>query len=122
MPGRIYFYGHREEVLSAGLDQGCDATLKKSRSMLRLMAEAADTPQELLPGMPLIEITGAGRVLIENHGGVTEYETDRIRDALTLWGGGDPGQPPEDHPDEPKCQLVISGSLLGVDLERGSSC
>ena len=66
--------------------------------MLRLMAEAADAPQELLPGVPLIEITGAGRVLIENHGGVTEYETDRMS----------------------KCQLVISGNLTGLDLERGN--
>jgi sporulation protein YqfC len=95
--------------------------LKKSRSMLRLMAEAADTPQELLPGMPLIEITGAGRVLIENHGGVTEYETDRIRVRLRFGAVVIRGNRLK-ITRMSKCQLVISGSLLGVDLERGSSC
>ena len=118
---RIYFYGHGEEALSAGFDQGCDATLKKARSMLRLMAEAADTPQELLPGMPLIEITGAGRVLIENHGGVTEYETDRIRVRLRFGAVVIRGNRLK-ITRMSKCQLVISGSLAGVDLERGSGC
>jgi sporulation protein YqfC len=31
-----------------------------------------------LPGMPLIEIAGEKRVLIENHRGVTEYDPLRI--------------------------------------------
>lgn len=29
-------------------------------------------------GMPLVEIAGEKRVLIENHKGVTEYDADRI--------------------------------------------
>ena len=33
--------------------------------MLRLMAEAADAPQELLPGVPLIEITEPDACWIE---------------------------------------------------------
>ena len=88
--------------------------------MLRLMAEAADTPQELLPGMPLIEITGSGRVLIENHGGVTEYETDRIRVRLRFGAVVIRGSRLK-ITRMSKCQLVISGSLLGVDLERGAA-
>ncbi|MFR1753953.1 MAG: YabP/YqfC family sporulation protein [Oscillospiraceae bacterium] len=95
--------------------------MKKGRSMLRLMAEAADTPQELLPGMPLIEITGSGRVLIENHGGVTEYETDRIRVRLRFGAVVIRGSRLK-ITRMSKCQLVISGSLLGVDLERGIGC
>lgn len=31
-----------------------------------------------LTGMPLVEIAGERRVLIENHRGVTEYDADRI--------------------------------------------
>ncbi len=85
LAGAHIFYGHREEVLSAGLDQGCDATLKKVPIDAPPNGGGSrHTPQELLPGMPLIEITGAGRVLIENHGGVTEYETDRIGFAYAL--------------------------------------
>lgn len=92
--------------------------------MLRLMAEAADVPQELLPGTPLIEITGITgnqRVLIENHLGVTEYQRDMIRvrvrsGAVVVCG----------------CrlnitrmaqrQLVIAGEVQRVELERGKSC
>ena len=35
-------------------------------------------PGEILPGQSLIELAGDGRVLIENHGGVTEYSRCRI--------------------------------------------
>jgi sporulation protein YqfC len=31
-----------------------------------------------LPGMPLVEIAGEKRVLIENHKGVTAYDSDKI--------------------------------------------
>ena len=37
------------------------------------MVERADLPGEALPGQPLVELLGERRVLIEHHGGVTEY-------------------------------------------------
>ena len=37
------------------------------------MADAADLPDEPIPGQPLVEIAGERRVLIERHSGVTEY-------------------------------------------------
>lgn len=52
--------------------------MSKDRSMLHLLSEAVDFPQELLRGTPLVELTDHTRVLIENHGGVMEYERERI--------------------------------------------
>ena len=37
-----------------------------------------ELPGEALPGQPLVEIAGDGRVLIENHRGVREYSRERI--------------------------------------------
>lgn len=42
------------------------------------IAEAADLHGEILPGMPLVELAGENRVLIECHGGVTEYSPGKI--------------------------------------------
>lgn len=37
-----------------------------------------DVISESVPGMPLAELAGSGRVLIENHQGVSEYGEARI--------------------------------------------
>lgn len=42
------------------------------------ITEAADLQGEVMPGMPLVEIAGEQRVLIECHRGVTEYSPNRI--------------------------------------------
>ncbi len=42
------------------------------------ITEAADLHGEVLPGVPLVELAGENRVLIECHCGVTEYSTERI--------------------------------------------
>ena len=51
--------------------------VQKGRLAQRI-AEAADLHGEVLPGIPLIELAGENRVLIECHGGVTEYSPQRI--------------------------------------------
>lgn len=43
------------------------------------MAAAVDLAGEPLPGMPIVEIAGDNRVLIENHICITEYSSNRIR-------------------------------------------
>lgn len=53
--------------------------MKRGYHMLQLLTEAADLPQELLPDTPLIELTDERRVLVENHGGITEFEPELIR-------------------------------------------
>lgn len=42
------------------------------------LTSAADLEDECIPGLPLIEIVGDKRVLIEHHCGVTEYGKQRI--------------------------------------------
>jgi len=42
------------------------------------VANAADLATEPRPGVPLVELAGDERVLIENHHGVTQYSPDEI--------------------------------------------
>ena len=50
----------------------------KGRDLLRDMLSSAELPGELMAGMPLMELTGSRRLLLENHRGVTEYTPERI--------------------------------------------
>lgn len=50
----------------------------KEQKMIHRITAAADLQDEPLPGLPLIEIVGDCRVLIERHMGVTEYGKERI--------------------------------------------
>lgn len=43
------------------------------------LRQQLSTMPEPLPGMPLVEITGQNRVLIENHRGVCCYGQEKIR-------------------------------------------
>lgn len=42
------------------------------------LADSTDLSAEPMPGVPVVELAGDRRVLIERHGGVTEYSSDRI--------------------------------------------
>lgn len=42
------------------------------------LADSADLSGEPLPGVPVVELAGDRRILIERHGGVTEYSDQRI--------------------------------------------
>lgn len=42
------------------------------------LAEGADLGGESAPGVPIVELAGDRRVLIENHFGVKEYSRERI--------------------------------------------
>ena len=53
--------------------------MKQRRNILQQLTEGADLPGEPIPGLPLVELVGDSRVLIENHGGVCEYGLERIR-------------------------------------------
>lgn len=91
--------------------------MEKRKPMLSLIAEAVDAPQELLPGTPLIEITGSQRVLIENHCGITEYERELIRVKLPFGEVILRGSSMK-ITRMMKSKLVIVGNLSGLELER----
>jgi len=50
-----------------------------SRQWLQQLADRTEMESEALPGLPILEIAGDRRVLIERHGGVIEYGPERIR-------------------------------------------
>lgn len=91
--------------------------MKRGYHMLQLLTEAADLPQEVLPDTPLVELTDERRVLVENHGGITEFEPELIRVRVRFGTLAVHG----------RClciakmsakQLVITGRIDGVTLER----
>jgi len=45
---------------------------------MQKMADEMDLVGETLPGMPVVEIAGEKRVLIENHEGVSAYSCEKI--------------------------------------------
>lgn len=50
----------------------------QKKHWVQRITEAAELHGEALPGVPLVEIAGDNRVLIECHGGVTEYGPEKI--------------------------------------------
>lgn len=88
------------------------------KHLLERIAGAADLADEPIPGLPLVEIAGDWRVLIEHHQGVTQYGRCRIcvrvkYGAVVISGtrlelSRMTGQ-----------QLIITGRIESVQLERG---
>ena len=89
---------------------------KKGRILDRLTM-AADLPDESIPGLPLVEISGNIRVLVEKHMGVTEYGPERIRvrvkfgDVCICGCGLELSR-------MTKGQLIIRGRIDNVSLNR----
>ena len=81
------------------------------------MADAADLPDEPIPGQPLVEIAGERRVLIERHSGVTEYGRQQICVKVKYGTVCVTGQGLE-LTRMTKEQLIISGCIECVKLER----
>ena len=84
---------------------------------MQKLADGVDLSGEPLPGMPIVEIAGECRVLIERHGGVTEYSRERISvkvryGMITVCGCG------LELTRMTREQLVISGRIDGVQLQR----
>lgn len=52
--------------------------MKRKGDWMQKLAEGLDLPSEPIPGMPLVEIAGERRVLVENHGGVCQYGPEQI--------------------------------------------
>ena len=82
------------------------------------LLDAVGLPDESIPGQPLLEVCGCHRVLVENHGGMIEYGTERIGIRVKFGVVLIVGQ------DLHICrvmekQLVISGNIVSIHLERG---
>jgi sporulation protein YqfC len=87
------------------------------QTWLQRLADGAELSDEMLPGVPVVEIAGEHRVLIERHGGVNEYSRERIGVKVRYGTVYVCGQGLE-----LTCmsasQLVISGQIGCVQLQR----
>lgn len=92
--------------------------LKQQVKLIDRVLLSADLLSERAPGVPLLEIVGEGRVLIENHHGVTAYGCNEICvkvqfGHLQILGTGLKLARMSNQ------QLVITGKLDGVSIIRG---
>lgn len=91
--------------------------MKQRRGFMEQLTAAADLQDEPIPGLPIIEIAGDRRVLIEHHCGVTEYGREQIGVKVKFGQICVTGQCLE-LARMTKEQLIISGSIEGVRLIR----
>lgn len=89
----------------------------KNDHWVQRLADRADLHGESLPGVPVMELAGDRRVLIERHRGVTEYSAERIcvllcYGTLCICGGG------LELIRMTRDQLVISGRIDGISIRR----
>ncbi len=92
--------------------------MKKSKNLLERMTLAADLPSEPLPGVPLVEVAGDKRVLIEHHCGIIAYGCQQISVKVSyghicICGTG------LEMTRMSKEQLVINGKIESISLIRG---
>ena len=85
---------------------------------IQRMADRADLYGEALPGVPVVELAGDRRVLIERHRGVTEYSPQRIG-VRVPYGIVRIGGCGLELTRMTKDQLVISGRIDTVAIQRG---
>lgn len=87
------------------------------KGFMQRITSAADLNDEPLPGVPLVEIAGDSRVLIEHHFGVTQYGRCqicvRVKYGLVVVQGTR-----LELARMTKQQLVIAGCIECVKLER----
>ena len=77
-----------------------------------------DLSSQAVPGVPIVEMAGNRRVLIENHNGVAQYSNDRITVVVKMGRIIVSGRDLEIcHMS--KQQLVIVGYIDTVSVERG---
>lgn len=92
--------------------------MKQREKILERLVNAADLRAEPLPCVPLVELAGERRVLIENHQGVVQYGSNEICVKVTYGRLRICGNNLE-LARMTKDQLVITGLIEGVQLCRG---
>ena len=89
----------------------------QNQNWMQKLADNADLSAESLPGVPIVEIAGESRVLIERHDGMTEYSRERIcvkvcYGIVCVCGCG------LELTRMSREQLIISGKIDGVMIQR----
>lgn len=52
--------------------------MERKSQWVQKLADSADLAGEPLPGVPVVELAGENRVLIEGHRGVTQYSREQV--------------------------------------------
>ena len=91
--------------------------MKGKSRFLHMIAQGVDLPEEHLTAQPILELCGSTRVLIEHHGGVTEYGRERICVKVRF------GEYCITGADLSLCrmvdqQLLIRGNIVSIELIR----
>lgn len=89
----------------------------RRESLLERFARSVDLHTEPLPGLPLAEIAGENRVLIENHKGIVKYSCSEILTKVCfgyfrIYGKG------LNVLQMTKEQLIVGGCIDGIQLIR----
>ena len=84
---------------------------------IQRLADGIDLPGEPLPGQPIVELAGDGRVLVENHRGVTQYSREEICIRVSYGHIRVEGRGLE-LSRMTREQLVISGRIDGIRIVR----
>lgn len=92
--------------------------MKQRKNLLERMAFAADLSTEPLPKLPLVELAGEHRVLVENHLGVIQYGCQEICVKVSYGHISISGKCLE-LARMTKEQLVVTGVIESVCLCRG---
>ncbi|MBE6978529.1 MAG: hypothetical protein E7438_07895 [Ruminococcaceae bacterium] len=90
----------------------------KQRMWMEKIIGRTELPGENLPLQSLVEICGNSRVLVENHSGVTAYTNERIGIRVRFGTVEVHGQQLKVC-QMSRCQLVISGTIQSVHLQKG---
>lgn len=93
--------------------------MRRGRDWMQQLTDGLNFGEAPLPGVSLVEVTGDGRVLIENHSGVTQYGKDRICVKVS-YGCVEVSGCNLILAYMTPVQLVIRGRIQSVTLHRGS--
>lgn len=91
--------------------------MRRGQRILDAITTATELPTETMPGMPLVELAGYRRVLVENHRNVIQYTDTQIRIKVTygeifVQGSG------LSLARMSKAQLVVTGCIDAICLHR----
>ena len=92
--------------------------MNRKENILNRIATASDLPGEALPGIPLLELAGQHRILIENHKGVIAYGSTEIS-VKVAYGCISISGCNLELACMSKSQLVINGTISRIELFRG---
>ena len=88
--------------------------MKSKQKLLKALADGMDLPT--LPGLPVAEIWGTGRVVVENHEGILAYNRKEIL-VKTAYGQMKIIGQKLELTSMTDAQLIITGKIEGVHLE-----